>query len=244
MITAIFLISCLVVTPQAAYADFNAFTPSTADTCVNSDFPNNNYGTIDKMDVYTDATQSVRSLVKFDLSSIPPGSTINQAYLLLYVITYDGNPASRTYVANRITKDWIETQATWNDYKTSSNWAAPGGDFTTDGAASTPGAINGNWLTWTVTDIVKAWIEGGQSNYGFFIKDSAEGTGDTFVGFNTREYSESDLRPVLKVDWSPAQTVGGIVIPFNKLEILAPYIALAGLIATISTVYVIKKRKD
>ncbi|MGB6680902.1 MAG: DNRLRE domain-containing protein [Candidatus Bathyarchaeia archaeon] len=38
--------------------------------------------------------------------------------------------------------------------------------------------------------------------------------------------------------------VGGVVTPVNKLEILTPYIALVGLIAVVSTVYVIKRRKD
>jgi len=38
--------------------------------------------------------------------------------------------------------------------------------------------------------------------------------------------------------------VGGLVTPTNKLVMLTPYIALAGLIITVSTVYVIKKRKD
>ncbi|MGB6681558.1 MAG: hypothetical protein WBF08_09600 [Candidatus Bathyarchaeia archaeon] len=42
-------------------------------------------------------------------------------------------------------------------------------------------------------------------------------------------------------DYDPAP-VGGVVTPVNKLEILAPYIALAGLIAVISAI-VIKKRK-
>ena len=37
--------------------------------------------------------------------------------------------------------------------------------------------------------------------------------------------------------------VGGISTPINKLEILTPYLALAGLIG-LSTVYIIKKRKD
>ncbi len=37
--------------------------------------------------------------------------------------------------------------------------------------------------------------------------------------------------------------VGGISTPINKLEILTPYIALAGLIAVVSVVYVIKRRK-
>ncbi len=38
--------------------------------------------------------------------------------------------------------------------------------------------------------------------------------------------------------------VGGVSSPVNKLAILTPYIALAGLITAISTVYVIKRRKD
>jgi hypothetical protein len=38
--------------------------------------------------------------------------------------------------------------------------------------------------------------------------------------------------------------VGGVVTPTNKLAILTPYIALAGLIAVVSAVYVIKRRKD
>ena len=37
--------------------------------------------------------------------------------------------------------------------------------------------------------------------------------------------------------------VGGIVTPVDKLELLTPYIALAGLIIVVSTVYVIKRRK-
>ncbi|MFC1505544.1 hypothetical protein ACFLQ6_00580 [Thermoproteota archaeon] len=38
--------------------------------------------------------------------------------------------------------------------------------------------------------------------------------------------------------------VGGVSSPVNKLAILTPYIALAGLIAVVSAVYVIKRRKD
>ncbi len=39
-------------------------------------------------------------------------------------------------------------------------------------------------------------------------------------------------------------TVGGLVTPANKLAILTPYIALAGLIIAVSTVYVVKRRRD
>jgi len=37
--------------------------------------------------------------------------------------------------------------------------------------------------------------------------------------------------------------VGGVVVPTNKLEILTPYLALAGLVAAVSAVVVVKKRR-
>jgi hypothetical protein len=46
------------------------------------------------------------------------------------------------------------------------------------------------------------------------------------------------------VTQDPPAPVGGYVAPLNKLAIIAPYIALAGLIAAVSAVYVIKSRKD
>jgi uncharacterized repeat protein (TIGR03803 family) len=38
--------------------------------------------------------------------------------------------------------------------------------------------------------------------------------------------------------------VGGVVVPTNKLELLTPYLALAGLIVAVSAVIVAKKRRD
>ncbi|MCJ7761483.1 hypothetical protein MUP59_10155, partial [Candidatus Bathyarchaeota archaeon] len=42
----------------------------------------------------------------------------------------------------------------------------------------------------------------------------------------------------------PAAPVGGVVIPTSKLEILAPFAALAGLIVAVSAVVVVKRRRD
>ena len=50
--------------------------------------------------------------------------------------------------------------------------------------------------------------------------------------------------PVTVTIYQGLGPVGGIASSVNKLEILTPYLALAGLIAAVSTVYVIKRRKD
>jgi dipeptidyl aminopeptidase/acylaminoacyl peptidase len=55
----------------------------------------------------------------------------------------------------------------------------------------------------------------------------------------------SNLTPDDTPDWQPLLTpVGGVVSPINKLEILTPYLALAGLIAAVSTLFIIKRCKD
>ena len=50
--------------------------------------------------------------------------------------------------------------------------------------------------------------------------------------------------PVLTAIYQRASAVGGISTPTNKLEIIWPYLALAGLIAVISSVYIIKRRQN
>jgi beta propeller repeat protein len=41
-----------------------------------------------------------------------------------------------------------------------------------------------------------------------------------------------------------AAAVGGYLVEVNKFSMLTPYLALAGLIVAVSTIYIIKKRKD
>lgn len=41
----------------------------------------------------------------------------------------------------------------------------------------------------------------------------------------------------------PGLTVGGLVTPVNKLVIIAPYLTLSGLVAVVSTIFVIRRRK-
>ncbi|MEM3501760.1 MAG: DNRLRE domain-containing protein [Candidatus Bathyarchaeia archaeon] len=189
----------------------------------------------------------MRTLVKFDLSGIPSGSTVNKAYLLLYYYGRMNDPVGRTLNAYRVTKNWVETEATWNIYKTGSSWDTAGGDYTTVGGASSIVPTNyGQWMTWDVTFIVKAWIEDGRPNYGFIIKYQTEGQPFNAAIFISKEW-DPEYHPILKVDWSTptptARPVGGIVMSTNKLEIVTPYIALACLVISLSTAVVVKRRK-
>jgi len=67
---------------------------------------------------------------------------------------------------------------------------------------------------------------------------------------NSDGLDENELTPLLPgaedPDYQtlPRETVGGVVTPVDKFEMLTPYIALAGLLIAVSTFYIIKKRED
>jgi hypothetical protein len=74
--------------------------------------------------------------------------------------------------------------------------------------------------------------------------------------YNTRQYSELAIyteqkehytiyTDYVKVVVTATTPVGGIAMPADKLSIVAPYIALVGLIGAISTIFAIRRwRKD
>ena len=67
---------------------------------------------------------------------------------------------------------------------------------------------------------------------------NAHGTGVAPLTTSDGDYREPDWQPIT------LETVGGVLNPINKLEIITAYITLTGLIIAGSTVYIIKKRRS
>lgn len=79
-----------------------------------------------------------RSLIQFDLSSIPAGSVVNSATLTLNADTrFRGNAAGQPVEVYRVTRPWDEAGATWIHAAANDPWATQGGDY-----AGTAGAPN------------------------------------------------------------------------------------------------------
>ena len=221
-------------------ADTEIIQPSTIDTYMYQSNPTTNYGSENKFQVNQNIGYRQRSLVKFDLSSIPPGVQITSATLKLY-LQYT-SAQGRTYCVYRLTQSWTETGANWLRYDGTNPWSSYGGDYTeVGGACSTVPSVN-NWMSWVVTDIVKAWIEGSEPNHGFLIKDSAEGPDEQnyMSQFSSREKPivTENLRPILEITYGRA--VGGELLP-NTVSTIAQWL-IAG-ISTITLGLALKKRK-
>jgi hypothetical protein len=165
-----------------------------------------------------------RGLVAFDVASwVPAGATVVSARLVLVRTT--GNDVPRTIELHRVLASWSEGasvassgqgapsqtgDATWihRSYP-SLLWASAGGDF--DASASAVQVVNGpGTYAWgpsaALTAEVQAWLDTPASSDGWLLKDSVETTSQTTQVFGTRENADPALRPVLVVDYTPAQS--------------------------------------
>ena len=101
--------------------------------------------------------QELRSLIQFDLTDIPPGSTIYQAFFQLYQTTASGNPLA----VQRSTQEWSSKDVTWAtqpDPAVGYSWIPT----VTDGYASLD-----------VTKLVDDWVNGRTPNFGFVLSTQA-----------------------------------------------------------------------
>ena len=173
------LASCLfiigtvsVALPQPALAD-TVTLPAAHDSWIDQNRPTQNKGTDAKLRVRSSGPIR-RTLVQFNLASIPAGARITAADLQLTFVSIKTTTGltPRTYNANRLTKPWVEstngtlTGVTWN----SANgllWTTPGGDFVGPTASSlTPLVRNYQPTHWDVTPDIAAFVAGTLPNYG------------------------------------------------------------------------------
>ncbi len=129
-----------------------------ADTTLQEDQPTNNFGGAADFKVKSKPAANKRGLVGFNLPSVPSGCAVTSASLQLYETVVD---TTRTILARRATSSWAEGTVTWNTKPTT----------TSAGEASTTSALGTR--TWSATQMVKNMYTDG--NYGFELRDSAEG---------------------------------------------------------------------
>ncbi|WP_321421178.1 DUF3344 domain-containing protein [uncultured Methanobacterium sp.] len=157
------------------------------DSYVLSTSANNNYGT--STTIYARVTTSggiYRTLITFDLSSIPKGAVIDSATLYAYMSSRAGD---RNISAYRITGEWTESGVKWNNQPTVNSIAT---------SITNPGSVANVWVTWDVTPDVLAYLQG-TANYGWMLALSNESSSNQYAYFRSSEYSTTAQRPYLQI---------------------------------------------
>ncbi len=181
--------------------DFAEYTAS-KDSWIGSapGFQNQNFGSSQALYVGYDGgpngAQAERSLVAFNLDSLPGGTIVRDSQMRLTQFYAPGGGSMRI-VARNITQDWGEGSVTWNSmpsYNSSTDWASP-----TIGTGS--GAYD-----WDISALVRQWVGADLRNYGvILIGDETPISGLYERVFRSREADNGSERPKLRLNYTVAQ---------------------------------------
>jgi hypothetical protein len=177
------------------------------DTFVASNQADSNFGRSSQLYVgQASDFGATRTLVYFDLKDLDRKYVVRGGELRLYVRV--GGPAgdpSRDVVLYRVTGDWGEDSATWNNF--------PGWDD--NRLASRAIGTGSGWYGWDVDGLLRDWYSEKTTNRGFYVQGYE--AGGSFRQFDSREAGQKpELKLEVEIDDKP---------PFATLNPLPPYLA-------------------
>lgn len=179
-----------------AFAEQSYMFPAAQDAWVNEANPTANYGNATYMSV-KDRSGLAEGYLSFNQADLDDllGKPITSASLFLY--QYQGtNSPGDTLNLHPITSDWDESAVSWDTRP--GYTAVPVSSLAINGESNTVG-----WREWTgLESTVSSWA--GKSHFGLALENNKDSQNEEcFSRFYSSEYSNTALRPYLKVTAAP-----------------------------------------
>lgn len=171
-------------------------TGVTIDTFIQADKPGTAFG--DETFVSVDADPEQHGLLRFELSALPAGATIDSAVLEVNV----SNPVETgELLFYRLLEDWEELEATWTNRRKGQRWTAAGAAPPMSAfplaQASLAARDTGLFTVSLPATLVQSWVDQPSSNFGVvMISTSPDGRGGVF---DSRDSDNTNLRPQLTI---------------------------------------------
>ena len=141
------------------------------------------------------------ALLRWDLSSIPPGGLVQSATITLEVT--DGS--TDTYELYGLARPWVESEATWELAATNAPWQIPGVEGPLDRGATVLGVVEApvpGPLTLALAaagvELVQSWIADPSTNHGLILVGPVNEDG---LSFDSRDASTPATRPRLTLTY-------------------------------------------
>jgi len=139
--------------------------PPEEDALVWSSYPDANYGSYPELWV----GDSFRSLIEWDLSSLPERAMVEYSEAIIELVNTDGSDLDVS--AHALTRSWTEDGVTWNSRNGTDDWNTAGGDFDSfvEDVVSV-GTVTDTLYGWALADLVAEWHSGNRANYGILLQ--------------------------------------------------------------------------
>ena len=144
-----------------------------------------------------------RSLIRFDLSDVPPDSGVYTATLSLYA-RESSTHAALLLSAHELLKPWDEATVTWDDCRRGIPWSEGGGGAPDQDAARYPATVflgheTPRWYCFDITLLARKWVARPEANFGIAILGEA-GASTAFTFYSSQAPSHlADLRPRVSI---------------------------------------------
>ncbi len=204
------LIMLFFILAQLAYADGVTLEP-VADTHIefHENWVDENYGNDSIIQVlYQPAPVNAREqiFIKFDLSEIPGDSTVTNATLRLYVDSSIGNELVSLAVLP-VSDEWEELEITANN--------KPSVADSPVSEAAIPTSVNG-YFNWSVTDLVRGWVNGDYPNYGLSITTKEDPESWYQRTFSSRE---GVYKPLLTIEYTSPTSSSQTLLKITDVKV-------------------------
>ena len=151
-----------------------------------------------KLKISSASNQPYRTLIQFDLSSLPPDVLIESAE---FEFELSGLGSNDTFEIHAVSEAWDEAGVTWESPDGSQNWATPGGDYDP--------RIEGTFQTDTLglktvdlTALAREWAEGRRPNDGLIILTGSRAGGSENSITSGDEPSNGAILPLLRLTYA------------------------------------------
>lgn len=176
--------------------------------CVPCGYYNTNYGTSEEFNslawTNSGSTSNHRSLIQFDLKSIPPGSLVTSAYITLFYNPISSNAGGfhsnltgpNASYFERILDQWDEDSVTWANQ--------PATDTLNRVIVPMSVSDTENFIV-DVTSLIQMMVDDPASNFGMMLRLQDESYYRCLL-FASSDHPNDALHPKLEVNFSPATT--------------------------------------
>lgn len=183
--------------------------PNDTDALLAEQDPTGNYGSNSSQVVaISPVPYKWNTIFKVEIVGLPSSAIVSAATLEQYYYSLGGAPAGNTISVDRLRRyDWVESEATWNIYKTGNNWGTAGAlnattDYDSTNRANAIVPAGYGWMSWNILNHVTDAIANRSNILNFLIRMTTGADWDKVRLYSEDYVGDTSLCPKVTITYT------------------------------------------